>query len=35
MNSEGRYSRAENTEDLSAQAHLLSQYDERVAFIDA
>jgi polyphosphate kinase len=35
MNSEGRYTRAEDTEDSSAQARLLSLYDERVAFIEA
>jgi len=35
MNSDGHYARAEGAEDSSAQARLLSLYDERVAFMDA
>src|SRR3984893_17178103 len=35
MDGEGRYSRAEGSLDLSAQARLLSLYDERVPLTDA
>jgi polyphosphate kinase len=35
MDSAGRYSRAEGADHLSAQARLLSLYDERVALTDA
>jgi hypothetical protein len=34
MNSEGQYSRAEGALQLSAQARLLSLYDERVPLTD-
>jgi hypothetical protein len=35
MNSEGHYTRADGADALSAQARLLSLYDERVPLIDA